>query len=264
MKVVSGVVRLRPPWNLSRGTQVCIIIEVGSGASHFDISLMGGGGCGAKSDSINPIFWRQRRADPESNRGPSAYQASALPPGQAGWRSKRRPLAGPPLISATGSYVIARSRFTEAATTLQPSLETATSWTTPTREAATTLQPSLETATLWPVPNWGSSHDSPTVRLCMGGKRHLHSTPPKKKEKEDKRMTNPLAPPTGRGGRLPADAGTRCFGVGGRCYALASFIRSDGTAGRSVWVHFGSRWYTRAREIPYPLETPSPPRCFQF
>ena len=91
-------------------------------------------------------------------------------------------------------------------------------------------------------------------------------------------MTNPLGPPTGRGGRLPADAGTRCFGVGGRlpadagtrcfgvggrCYAVASFIRSDGTAGRSVRVHFGSRWYTRAREIPYPLETP-PPVAFSF
>ena len=62
MKVASGVVRLRPPRNLSRGTQVCIIIEVGSGASHFDISLIwggggGGGGCGgAKSDSTNPTF----------------------------------------------------------------------------------------------------------------------------------------------------------------------------------------------------------------
>ena len=34
-----------------------------------------------------PPFWRERRAEAVSNRGPSAYQSNALPLGQTGFRS---------------------------------------------------------------------------------------------------------------------------------------------------------------------------------
>ena len=37
-----------------------------------------------KTVSINHNFWSERRAEVDSNRGPSAYQSNALPLGQTG------------------------------------------------------------------------------------------------------------------------------------------------------------------------------------
>ena len=37
-----------------------------------------------KTVSTDHNFWRERRADADSNRGPSAYQPNALPLGQTG------------------------------------------------------------------------------------------------------------------------------------------------------------------------------------
>ena len=48
----------------------------------------GGGGGGGYGDAVNIMlnvhrnFWRERRAEAESGRGPSAYQPNALPLGQ--------------------------------------------------------------------------------------------------------------------------------------------------------------------------------------
>ena len=39
--------------------------------------------------SINHSFWRQRKTEAESNRGPSAYQPNALPLGQTGSQTAR-------------------------------------------------------------------------------------------------------------------------------------------------------------------------------
>ena len=49
-----------------------------------------GGGVGVYVDAVNIVhnvhrnFWRERRAEAESGRGPSAYQPNALPLGQTG------------------------------------------------------------------------------------------------------------------------------------------------------------------------------------
>ena len=42
-------------------------------------------GQGHKTVSTNHSFWRESRAEADSNRGPSAYQPNALPLGQTGW-----------------------------------------------------------------------------------------------------------------------------------------------------------------------------------
>ena len=51
---------------------------MGSDESHFNVSV--------GSDSVHKPqpFWRERRAEAVSNRGPSAYQPNALPLGQTG------------------------------------------------------------------------------------------------------------------------------------------------------------------------------------
>ena len=57
---------------------------MGSDESHFNIWV---GIDGQKSqDSVYKPqpFWRERRAEAVSNRGPSAYQPNALPLGQTG------------------------------------------------------------------------------------------------------------------------------------------------------------------------------------
>ena len=58
-------------------------IKMGSDESHFNVSLM------VKDKVTRPcpqttIFWRERRAEAVSNRGPSAYHSTALPLGQTG------------------------------------------------------------------------------------------------------------------------------------------------------------------------------------
>ena len=61
-------------------------IKMGSNESHFNISA-GSDGQSHKTASTNHNpFSRERRAEAASNRGPSAYQPNALPPGQTGPR----------------------------------------------------------------------------------------------------------------------------------------------------------------------------------
>ena len=56
---------------------------MGSDESHFNVSV---GSDGQSQDSVHKPqpFWRERRAEAVSNRGPSAYQPNALPLGQTG------------------------------------------------------------------------------------------------------------------------------------------------------------------------------------
>ena len=56
---------------------------MGSDESHFDVSLICEGQS-HKTVSKDHNFWRERRAEADSNRGPSAYQPNALPLGQTG------------------------------------------------------------------------------------------------------------------------------------------------------------------------------------
>ena len=62
-------------------------IKMGSDESHFNVSV-GSDGQSHKTVSTNHnLFWRERRAEAVSNRGPSAYQPNALPLGQTGSQS---------------------------------------------------------------------------------------------------------------------------------------------------------------------------------
>ena len=61
---------------------------MGSDESHFNVSV-GSDGHSHKTGSTNHNFWRERRAEPVSNRGPSAYQPTALPLGQTGSHGRR-------------------------------------------------------------------------------------------------------------------------------------------------------------------------------
>ena len=60
-------------------------IKMGSDESHFDVSMI-------VRDKVTrqcpqtTIVLRERRAEANSNRGPSAYQSNALPLGQTGSR----------------------------------------------------------------------------------------------------------------------------------------------------------------------------------
>ena len=56
---------------------------MGSDESHFNVSV---GNDVQSQDSVHKPqpFWRERRAEAVSNRGPSAYQPNALPLGQTG------------------------------------------------------------------------------------------------------------------------------------------------------------------------------------
>ena len=56
---------------------------MGSEESHFNVSI-GSDGQSHKTVSTNHNFWRERGAEAVSNRGPSAYQPTALPLGQTG------------------------------------------------------------------------------------------------------------------------------------------------------------------------------------
>ena len=57
---------------------------MGSDESHFNISLFQLWGTSHKSVSTDHNFWRERTAEADSNRSPSAYQPNALPLGQTG------------------------------------------------------------------------------------------------------------------------------------------------------------------------------------
>ena len=73
-------------------TQFCI--KMGSDESHFNVSV---GSDGQSQDSVHKPqpFWRERRAEAVSNRGPSAYQTNALPLGQTGSHSLYQPVTVP-------------------------------------------------------------------------------------------------------------------------------------------------------------------------
>ena len=58
-------------------------IKMGSDESHFNVSV-GSDGQSRKTVSTNHNFWREKRTEAVSNRGPSAYQPTALPLGQTG------------------------------------------------------------------------------------------------------------------------------------------------------------------------------------
>ena len=59
-------------------------IKMDSDESHFNVSV-GSDGQSHKTVSTNHnLFWRERRAEAVSNRGPSACQPNALPLGQTG------------------------------------------------------------------------------------------------------------------------------------------------------------------------------------
>ena len=59
-----------------------LLIKIASEESHFNISLI------VMGKTTNTVcvhsFGRERRAEAESNRGPSAYHPNALPLGQTG------------------------------------------------------------------------------------------------------------------------------------------------------------------------------------
>ena len=59
-------------------------IKVGSDESHFNVSLIVRDKFSHKTVSTDYNFGRERRAEADSNRGPSAYQPTALPLGQTG------------------------------------------------------------------------------------------------------------------------------------------------------------------------------------
>ena len=62
-------------------------IKMGSDDSHsVNKKIINNEGQSYKTMSTNHNFWRERRAEGVSNRGPSAYQPTALPLGQTGSR----------------------------------------------------------------------------------------------------------------------------------------------------------------------------------
>ena len=84
-------------------------IKMGSDESHFNVSV-GSDGQSHKTVSTNHnLFWRERRAEAVSNRGPSAYQPNALPLGQTGSRFNKH--TKPPFISATPALLPFFSRI---------------------------------------------------------------------------------------------------------------------------------------------------------
>ena len=66
-------------------------IKLGSDESHFNVSV-GNDRQSHKSVSTNHNFCRERRAGAVSNRGPTAYQPTALPLGQTGSRQAQQRL----------------------------------------------------------------------------------------------------------------------------------------------------------------------------
>ena len=57
---------------------------MGSDKSHFNVSFINCEGQSHKTVATDHNSWRERRAEAESIRGPSAYQPNALPLGQTG------------------------------------------------------------------------------------------------------------------------------------------------------------------------------------
>ena len=59
-------------------------IKMGSDKSHFNVSVIVGDKVTTETLSTDHNFRRERRAEADSNRGPSAYSTNALPLGQTG------------------------------------------------------------------------------------------------------------------------------------------------------------------------------------
>ena len=57
--------------------------KMGSDEGHFDVSVRSDGQS-HKTVTTDHNFCRKRRAEADSNRGPSPYQPNALPQGQSG------------------------------------------------------------------------------------------------------------------------------------------------------------------------------------
>ena len=80
-------------------------MKVGSDESHFNVSYV--------RDKVTRVstdhnFWRERRAEADLSRGPSAYQPNALPLGQTGSRQTHPviPIYNPPHRLCHGSMKI--------------------------------------------------------------------------------------------------------------------------------------------------------------
>ena len=75
--------------------------------SHFNVSFIHcEGQCHKPDSATNHNFWRERRAEADSNRGPFTYQPAALPLGQTGsllWQSVSRLFIGCCKLQTRGS-----------------------------------------------------------------------------------------------------------------------------------------------------------------
>ena len=65
-------------------------LKIGNGVDRLSISLpaVGGGGASRKTVSINCSFWKRKESRSRFELGPTTYQLSALPLGQAGSQVK--------------------------------------------------------------------------------------------------------------------------------------------------------------------------------
>ena len=80
-------------------------IKMGSDESHFNVLV---GSDGQSQDSVHKPqpFWRERRAEGVSNRGPSAFQPNALPLGQTGSHTRNMMMMKWCLMSSDVSWHI--------------------------------------------------------------------------------------------------------------------------------------------------------------
>ena len=67
-----------------QGKREIINQSLHSSKSHFNVALIVRDKVSNKTVSTDHNFWRERRAEVDSNRGPSSYQPNALPLGQTG------------------------------------------------------------------------------------------------------------------------------------------------------------------------------------
>ena len=84
-------------------------IKVGSDESHLTVSLIVRSKVVRVSTDHN--FWRERKAETESNRGPCTYQPNVLPLGQAGLHVEDRPNTLLPNESRVSVWLKRRSAF---------------------------------------------------------------------------------------------------------------------------------------------------------
>ena len=88
---------------VSNETELLFFFSPGVEASHVYVRAWALG-CFHKTVSTDHSFCRERRAEADSNRGPSAYQPNALPLGETGSQGCRKPCSAwslPPECSAS-------------------------------------------------------------------------------------------------------------------------------------------------------------------